>query len=163
MEFIHGEVEVLQTVALMTGTSAAAGRTPPLFGRAASTVAALEIVLGVFLGVFERIDFNPRLASCLATPMGQELRGAVQRALEDHKALVPALREMRWELASYSRLAHAKYGHIAEICCVAGLIGVVGVTGHCMSRQVSPQNAELRMQSNALVHACSVVGGHMTG
>eukprot|EP00913_Durusdinium_trenchii_P031680 g29666.t1 len=87
------------------------------------------MVLGVFLGVFERIDFNPRLASCLATPMGQELRGAVQRALEDHKALVPALREMRWELASYSRLAHAKYGHIAEICCVAGLIGVVGVTG----------------------------------
>lgn len=45
-----------------------------------------EMVLGVFLGVFERIDFNPRLASCLATPMGQELRGAVQRALEDHKA-----------------------------------------------------------------------------
>lgn len=31
-------------------------------------------------------------------------------ALEEHKALLPHLRELRWELALYGRLSHARYG-----------------------------------------------------
>lgn len=62
MAFIHQQVEVLEAVSMATGTSEWS-QMPPLSGKAFASVAALEAVLGLFLGLLERTDFNPGLAA----------------------------------------------------------------------------------------------------
>eukprot|EP00434_Breviolum_minutum_P020937 symbB.v1.2.018472.t1/scaffold1476.1/size116376/1 len=109
MSFIHTQAEVLHAVAQITGTSTDS-MMPPLFGRACASAHALDTTLDLFLAFFERMDFNPRLAACLSTVMGQKMRDAVMLALEDRKVLRDRLEEMRWELAAFGRLAHARYG-----------------------------------------------------
>ena len=37
---------------------------------------SLQSVLNLFLGLFERVDFNPKLGACLVTAMGQKIREA---------------------------------------------------------------------------------------
>ncbi|CAJ1363126.1 unnamed protein product [Effrenium voratum] len=109
MSFVQDQVKVLDAVARVTGTSERL-TTPPISGRAFAAVGALESVLNLFLGLFERVDFNPKLGACLVTAMGQKIREALLTALQDHKALSAGLREIRWELAAFGRLAHARYG-----------------------------------------------------
>ncbi|CAL1134357.1 unnamed protein product, partial [Cladocopium goreaui] len=109
MAFIHAQVEVLDAAAQITGTSEES-ILPPLFGRAHAAAKALDMVLGLFLGFFERVDFNPALAACLTTLMGQKMKDAVMLVLEDRKIMSVRLDEMRWELSAFGRLAHAKMG-----------------------------------------------------
>ncbi|CAE7303364.1 GSP1 [Symbiodinium natans] len=109
MAFIHKQVEVLEAVAQVTGTSEWSSM-PPLSGKAFASVSALEAVLGLCLGLLERTDFNPGLAACLMTPLGRKLQDAMLTLLGDHQKLTGEVNDMRWQLAAFRRLAHARYG-----------------------------------------------------
>ncbi|CAE7610141.1 GSP1 [Symbiodinium microadriaticum] len=109
MAFIHQQVEVLEAVSMATGTSEWS-QMPPLSGKAFASVAALEAVLGLFLGLLERTDFNPGLAACLMTPLGRKLQETMLTVLGDHQKLTSEVNDMRWQLAAFRRLAHARYG-----------------------------------------------------
>ncbi|CAE7333776.1 ODA11, partial [Symbiodinium sp. CCMP2456] len=109
MAFIHKQVEVLEAVSMATGTSEWS-MMPPLSGKAFASVAALEAVLGLLLGLLERTDFNPGLAACLMTPLGRKLQETMLTVLGDHQKLTSEVNDMRWQLAAFRRLAHARYG-----------------------------------------------------
>eukprot|EP00931_Biecheleriopsis_adriatica_P107807 TRINITY_DN82138_c0_g1_i1.p1 TRINITY_DN82138_c0_g1~~TRINITY_DN82138_c0_g1_i1.p1 ORF type:complete len:510 (-),score=111.94 TRINITY_DN82138_c0_g1_i1:114-1643(-) len=109
MSFVKEQVNLLEAAAQVSGTSTRA-LTPPLAGRALASMQALDAVVGLFLGVLERVDFNPALASCFATPLGHKIRESLLETLEQQKRLSLEVQELRWELAAFSRLAHARYG-----------------------------------------------------
>eukprot|EP00439_Symbiodinium_sp_Y106_P073657 s1439_g13.t3 len=109
MAFIYKQVEVLEAVSMATGTSEWSTM-PPLSGKAFASMAALEAVLGLFLGLLERTDFNPGLAACLMTPLGRKLQETMLTVLGDHQKLSSEVNDMRWQLAAFRRLAHARYG-----------------------------------------------------
>ncbi|CAE7938343.1 GSP1 [Symbiodinium sp. KB8] len=83
---VFSKVEVLEAVSMATGTSEWS-QMPPLSGKAFASVAALEAVLGLFLGLLERTDFNPGLAACLMTPLGRKLQETMLTVLGDHQKL----------------------------------------------------------------------------
>lgn len=109
MRFVKELLDTLDE-AMLRAQGGAASLVPPLGGHALGAAQALDKVLGLFLGFLERVDFSPRLGACLGTELGRRLRDAVMRALEQQRAIGVEVQDLRWELASNGRLAHARYG-----------------------------------------------------
>ncbi|CAK0880146.1 unnamed protein product [Prorocentrum cordatum] len=84
-------------------------RAPPRSGHALAANRLVDELLGFFLAVLERMDYNPRLAACLGTPVGQEIRKAVVAALEHRDVVERQLRALRWNLATKS-LVEGRHG-----------------------------------------------------
>eukprot|EP00933_Yihiella_yeosuensis_P034866 TRINITY_DN28368_c0_g1_i2.p1 TRINITY_DN28368_c0_g1~~TRINITY_DN28368_c0_g1_i2.p1 ORF type:complete len:255 (-),score=56.07 TRINITY_DN28368_c0_g1_i2:468-1148(-) len=154
MSFVREQVDILGAAAKLTGRVAGQASLPPTGGRVLASVQALDSVVGLFLGIMERADFNPRLASCLATPLGAKVRETLLTVLEQQKKLSHEVAEFRWELAAYGRFAHARYGlqwHADSALHIASQVGwalfrLAQLDGYFSTRLLEPGSGDILLQ-----------------
>ncbi|CAK0867395.1 unnamed protein product [Prorocentrum cordatum] len=117
-------------------------RAPPRSGHAMAAGRLVDELLGFFLGVLERMDYNPRLAACLGTPVGQSMRHEVLAALEHRDAVESRLRSLRWNLASKS-LVEGRHGWHSMFGRQASEVSEQATLAHRAPAQAAGSRADL--------------------